>query len=160
MELKAKFKGLNKYITDENNNNVFKIKYAGLFSREKRIYDLDNRLIYSVQYAEDDKNKIIFKNHINNEKFSAVVGDKINFCYFLCPKEFYIENKNICVRYNERNKYDIIVNGNKDGVISQKSIVSNSIKDKGILAILYVFSDYIINYDDILMASNLMQSYV
>lgn len=160
MELKCKLKGLNKYISDENNNNIFKVKYAGLFSNEKKIYDTDKRLIYSAAYKKDDKNIIVFKNHISNDKVYAVVGDKISFSYFLCPKEFYIEDKNICVRYNDSNKYDILVNGMKDGEISRKSIVSASIKDKGLLAMLYVFSDYIINYDETLMASNLIQSYV
>ncbi len=160
MELKAKFKVFNKYIADENNNSIFKVKYAGLFSREKKIYNLDNRLIYSVKYAADSKNEFAFIDHRTNKKIYGAIGDKISINNFLCPKEFNIENENICVRCVGVNKYDVIVNGNKDGIISRKGIISNSIKDKGILAMLYVFSSYIINYDEILMASNLMQSYV
>lgn len=167
MKLNKKFICFKKYIVDENNIPVFRIKSESTFSSNEVLCNRDNAISFSMcKYEKSDK--FVINDHVSKDRIYANVEKWINVdagpFKLSYPKEFFVEGKNIhnniSIKRNDSLCYDIYVNGIKDGKITNKFIESETITDKELLAILYVFSKNIIYDEKVIMISNLISSYV
>lgn len=167
MKLNKKVIGLKKYIVDENKVPLFRIKSESIFSNNEILYNRDGAIRFSMCKG-DKSDKFVINDHVlkdsiyaNVEKWIYVDAGPFKLS---CPREFFIEGKNIhnniSIKKNDRFCYDIYVNGKKDGKITNKFIESETITDKELLSLLYVFSKNVIYDEKVMMISNLISSYV
>lgn len=165
MELKIK-RGLSKTnIIDSSGNTVFIIKNKSIFSIEKTIFFTDGSRAYSVRRDPkplDRRDKYIFTDYASKNEFyawadiAAYQNHKsipLYKYFFFSPLEIYIEAESffgeLCINRSGISKFDIVINGRKRGNITSKRIICDDIDDAGLLAVLYVFSLYIIHSEEI-----------
>ncbi|MCD8159166.1 MAG: hypothetical protein LUD77_09820 [Clostridiales bacterium] len=146
MILREKTAGLKRYIADDDGLIIYRIKYKGLLERGKCICDLKGRVIYDIA---ENTGGFVVRNHLGSSEMFVKTGEKIKtqgepfkLSFY---GEFYIPEKDICVKYRSTGIYDIFIKGKKTGVINKGTIVSETVCDRGLLAGLYVFSEYILN---------------
>lgn len=164
MELKVK-RGLSKvWITDNLGSALFIIKNKSFFSPEKTILRPNGMPAYSVKIDPnplDRRDKYIFtdcesKNEfyawVDSELYSAAKPIPFYKYFFFTPIEIYIEAESffgeLCIKRSGISKFDILLNGIKHGNITSRKIICEDIDDAGLLAVLYVFSDYIIHNEE------------
>lgn len=164
MKLKKKWIGLRKYIVDESNNLVFRVKDEGFLTDNEVLCGIDDEIKFSLK-AEKESDRYIFNNHTTGKKVYAYIKERLyitaDTLTLSCPKEFYIKEdecgNKISVKRSDRCQYDIYVNDKKDGIITDKLIESVSINDKELLSVLFVFSKHIIYDEELLMLTNIIR---
>lgn len=165
MELKIR-RGLSRTrITDSEGNVLFIIKGKSFFSLEKTVLYPDATPAYSVKKDPkplDRRDKYIFKDYDSKNEFYAWADSEAYQCdksfplykyFFFAPVEIYIEAESffgeLSIRRSGISKFDIFINGRKKGIISRKKVICDDIDDAGLLSVLYVFTDYIINSEEV-----------
>ena len=162
MELCIK-RGFNKSTIIHNGEPVFIIKNARIFGTEKIICHNDGSCAYSVRRDPkplDNRDKYIFTDQDSKNEFYAWVNKDIshgkNLPFY---KYFLLKPINLCIEaesffgelYLEHigfGKFNILINGKKCGFMTKHMINCSEIDDLGLLAVLYVFSGYILSGEE------------
>ena len=165
MELKIKRSLSGTQIINSLNETIFIIKSKNFFNPEKMIFHPDGSAAYSVKSDPkplDRRDKYIFTDYSSKNEFYAWVdsriyesGKSIPLCRYLLftPIEIYIEAESffgeLCIRRSGISKFDIYVNDRKKGAITSRKIICEDIDDAGLLSVLYVFSNYIVQNEEV-----------
>lgn len=156
MELNIRHRLRNIYISDSDKNDLFVIESKRFLTNNKTICDINGKAVYSIRLDPnplDNRVKYIFTEHETKNEFYAWVDMSLysNRTFlsriFLPPLEFYIEAESffgeIEIKRKELRKFYILINGKVKGFITKNKISCEDIDDKGLLAMLYVFSVYL-----------------
>ena len=166
MELSIK-RGLCKTVICENDNEIYTIS-APLLGKKYGIYDADGKAVFTIGLDPkplDNRIKYIFTEHETGNTFYAwtdkhLGGIHLKNLLSFSPIEYFIEAESffgeIAVKRTGLNKFDITINGRGKGHITRNKISCEEIDDRGLLAMIYVFSRYLAENERLLKAENLV----
>lgn len=165
MELNIKHRLLKTIITTTDKQALFIIKNQACTELEKIISRPDGMPVYSIKKDPiplDHRDKYIFTDYISKNEFFAWIDHEIfkirkpsllYRCFLFSPLEIYIEAESffgeLSIRRSGISRFDIFINGRKKGIISRKKVICDDIDDAGLLSVLYAFTDYIINSEEV-----------
>lgn len=164
MLLKIKRHLFGTVIRDESGKGVYKLTGSAL-NENKLLTDMDGRLLFSVALIPksfDRPEKYIFTEYETGNVFYArsdisvvdknILNSKISIPvleFSINVESFYGE---ITVKRKGLTEFQILINGRDKGYITRSRIYCEEIDSVGLLAMIYVFSLYLVNYKNALQA--------
>ncbi len=159
-----KYIGLKKYIVDGNGSILYRVRSKGIFDRGEYICNVHGSIIFDITENKSDDSFVI-KDYENNSEITAKVKGKVNIytdkLKLSFPGEFYIDKyeqyKELSIKYRDEGVYDIFAGNKNIGNIRRGCIKSEYINNNRLLAVLLVFSRYIINDEEMCMAASISE---
>jgi hypothetical protein len=170
MKLKIKHGLSKKFIISEDKQTLFIIKSKGFLGTEAIISNPDGTPVFSVKKDPnplDRRDKYIFTEHSTQNEFYAwaendVYGGNtpvpIRKRIFSLPVEIRVEAESffgeLLIKRSSAFKFGIFINGKSCGFVTRRSIECDNIDNAGLLAVLYLFTNYISGSEELVHAAN------
>jgi hypothetical protein len=154
----------------EEKELLFTIKNRAFSDLKNAVLNPDGSPAYSIRKDPaplDSRDKYIFTDHTSKNEFFAwvernlfhrVKNNSVRSIFFFSPLEIFIEAESffgeLCIKRGGISEFDIFLNGSKQGIISKKRITCDIIDDPALLAVLYVFTNYIARKEEICRAAD------